>query len=69
MLLSRDRKLWLSVGVAVGVVRQIPLAVLTHTYFRGKSGNMIVWMSLIIGQPVAILMYYHDYYVLHSQQP
>jgi len=29
---------------------------------------MIVWMSLIIGQPFAILMYYHDYYVLHSQQ-
>jgi len=51
----------------VEFVVQIPLAVLTQKYFSGKSGNMIVWMSLIIGQPVAILMYYHDYYVLHSQ--
>jgi len=44
------------------------LAVLTHKYLSGKWGNMIVWMSLIIGQPAAMLMYYHDYYVLHSQQ-
>jgi len=42
--------------------------VLTHRYLSGKWGNMIVWMSLIIGQPAAMLMYYHDYYVLHSQQ-
>lgn len=26
---------------------------------------MAVWMSLMIGQPLAILMYYHDYYIIN----
>ena len=38
---------------------------LTPKYFSGKYGNMVVWMSLIIGQPIALLMYYHDYYILN----
>ncbi|PAA71768.1 hypothetical protein BOX15_Mlig000493g1, partial [Macrostomum lignano] len=33
----------------------------------GQLGNMAVWLSLIIGQPLAIIMYFHDYYVsLHQ---
>jgi len=38
-------------------------------FLDGKTGNMAVWMSLIIGQPIAILMYYHDYYVMHLTAP
>lgn len=30
---------------------------------RHQVGNMIVWMSLIVGQPIAILAYVHDYYI------
>ena len=29
------------------------------------AGNIIVWLSLIIGQPMAVLMYYHDFVVEH----
>jgi diacylglycerol O-acyltransferase-1 len=35
---------------------------------QGKGGNIIVWLSLILGQPVAILAYVHDYYVMHVLQ-
>ena len=38
-------------------------------FFRGNYGNAAVWLSLIIGQPVAVLMYVHDYYVLHHEAP
>ena len=45
----------------------MPLATFTQKIVGGgKYGNMVVWMSLIIGQPVAMLMYYHDYYVLNT---
>uniref|UniRef100_A0A7N8WYR6 O-acyltransferase n=1 Tax=Mastacembelus armatus TaxID=205130 RepID=A0A7N8WYR6_9TELE len=34
-----------------------------HTYTQ--TCKLSVWISLIIGQPVAVLMYVHDYYVIH----
>ena len=42
---------------------QVPLAILTAKYVKGQWGNVVVWGSLIIGQPIAILMYYVDYYL------
>lgn len=44
---------------------QVPLAMLTAKFCKGRHqvGNMIVWLSLILGQPIAILAYVHDYYV------
>ena len=30
-----------------------------------RAGNVVVWLSLIIGQPLAILMYYHDFVTEH----
>ncbi len=47
------------------MVSQMPLGFLTAKVVRGKYGNMVVWLSLILGQPLCILMYLHDYYVLH----
>ncbi|XP_065828156.1 diacylglycerol O-acyltransferase 1-like isoform X2 [Oscarella lobularis] len=44
---------------------QIPLAYLTPRFLRGIYGNGVVWLSLILGQPAAILMYCHDYYIMH----
>jgi diacylglycerol O-acyltransferase-1 len=35
-------------------------------FLHGNYGNMAVWVSLIIGQPIAILMYFHDYYIEHA---
>ncbi|ELU06560.1 hypothetical protein CAPTEDRAFT_185847 [Capitella teleta] len=45
------------------MLMQVPLAMFSAKYFSGQVGNIIMWLSLIIGQPVAIIMYYHDYYV------
>ncbi|XP_034150589.1 diacylglycerol O-acyltransferase 1a isoform X2 [Esox lucius] len=49
----------------MGMMAQIPLAWFVSRFLRGNYGNAAVWISLIIGQPVAVLMYFHDYYVLH----
>ncbi|TSK34780.1 Diacylglycerol O-acyltransferase 1 [Bagarius yarrelli] len=43
----------------------LPLAWFVSRYLRGNYGNAAVWLSLIIGQPIAVLMYVHDYYVIH----
>uniref|UniRef100_A0A8C0Y4R4 Diacylglycerol O-acyltransferase 1a n=1 Tax=Cyprinus carpio carpio TaxID=630221 RepID=A0A8C0Y4R4_CYPCA len=48
----------------LGMMAQIPLAYFVGRFLRGNYGNAAVWMSLIIGQPIAVLMYVHDYYVL-----
>ena len=32
---------------------------------KGQVGNIIVWCSIVLGQPVAILMYMHYYYWIH----
>ncbi|XP_036423425.1 diacylglycerol O-acyltransferase 1a [Colossoma macropomum] len=49
----------------MGMMAQVPLALFVARFLRGNYGNAAVWMSLIIGQPIAVLMYVHDYYVLH----
>jgi diacylglycerol O-acyltransferase 1 len=46
-----------------GMIMQLPFAFIVKKYFHGNYGNMAVWFSLIVGQPAAILMYMHDYYV------
>ncbi len=33
--------------------------------FGPRLGNILVWMSLILGQPLCIMMYYHDYVITH----
>ncbi|XP_042525307.1 diacylglycerol O-acyltransferase 1 [Dipodomys spectabilis] len=51
------------------MMAQVPLAWLVGNFFQGNYGNAAVWLTLIIGQPVAVLMYVHDYYVLHCEAP
>ncbi|CAG0882481.1 unnamed protein product [Cyprideis torosa] len=51
-----------------GMMSQIPLTYLTHYVHRrfgGRWGNMIVWTSLILGTPLCVMMYYHDYVIEH----
>lgn len=48
----------------MGMMAQLPLAWFVGNFLRGNYGNAAVWISLIIGQPFAVLMYVHDYYVL-----
>lgn len=47
---------------------QLPLAWFVARFLRGNYGNAAVWLSIIIGQPIAVLMYVHDYYVHHFQE-
>ncbi|KAM8826418.1 diacylglycerol O-acyltransferase 1-like [Synchiropus picturatus] len=53
----------------MGMMAQLPLAWFVGRFLRGNYGNAAVWLSLIMGQPFAVLMYVHDYYVLnHSPE-
>uniref|UniRef100_A0A8C4EFK3 O-acyltransferase n=1 Tax=Dicentrarchus labrax TaxID=13489 RepID=A0A8C4EFK3_DICLA len=52
----------------MGMMAQLPLAWFVGHFLRGNYGNAAVWISIIIGQPFAVLMYVHDYYVLHYRQ-
>jgi len=46
-----------------GMIMQIPFTMVVQKFLHGNYGNMAVWVSLIIGQPIAIMMYLHDYYI------
>ncbi|KAG5443347.1 Diacylglycerol O-acyltransferase 1 [Clonorchis sinensis] len=50
-----------------GMLSQMPYAQLVKRLFPngGAWGNVAVWMTLIIGQPLAMLFYFHDYYLVH----
>ncbi|XP_066846973.1 diacylglycerol O-acyltransferase 1 isoform X1 [Anser cygnoides] len=48
-------RLWAFMGMAA----QIPLAWFVSKFLRGNYGNAAVWMSLIIGQPIAVLIFLH----------
>lgn len=50
----------------MGMLLQVPIAYVTGKYIKGKWGNIVMWLSLILGQPVAILAYFHDYYITHA---
>lgn len=52
----------------MGMMGQIPLSKLSRFIekrYGPRWGNVIVWGSLIIGQPLCIMMYYHDYVITH----
>ncbi|KAI1885717.1 hypothetical protein AGOR_G00206690 [Albula goreensis] len=40
----------------MGMMAQLPLAWFVGRFLRGNYGNAAVWISLIIGQPIAVLM-------------
>jgi diacylglycerol O-acyltransferase-1 len=46
-----------------GMLFQVPFAIFVKRFLHGHYGNMALWVSLIIGQPLAIMMYIHDYYI------
>lgn len=41
----------------------IILSSMVSSKFGGRWGNIIVWASLILGQPLGILVYFYDYAV------
>ncbi|CAH1391891.1 unnamed protein product [Nezara viridula] len=60
----RTFKVW----AFLGMMSQLPLSHLCRSVEKNlgpRWGNMIVWASLILGQPLCIMMYYHDYVITH----
>lgn len=55
----------------MGMMGQIPLSYLSRymeKHYSPRWGNTMVWASLILGQPLCIMMYYHDYVVEHFNE-
>jgi len=51
-----------------GMMLQVPLVPISkfvEKKFGPRFSNTIVWLSLILGQPLCIMMYYHDYVITH----
>ncbi|KAI5742907.1 hypothetical protein M8J77_012493 [Diaphorina citri] len=60
----RTYKIW----AFMGMMGQIPLSMLSRHVekkYGPRWGNIIVWSSLILGQPLCIMMYYHDFVITH----
>ena len=50
----------------LGMLGQVPLIVLSkrvETKWGPRLGNLTVWASLIIGHPLALMIYYHDFVI------
>lgn len=55
----------------MGMMGQIPLSYLSRymeVNYGPRWGNIVVWASIILGQPLCIMMYYHDYVVTHFNE-
>ncbi|XP_065186431.1 diacylglycerol O-acyltransferase 1-like [Sycon ciliatum] len=51
----------------IGMALQIPTSLFcSHVLGGGNWGNVVMWLSLILGQPIAALMYVHDYLILQG---
>ncbi|CAH1105668.1 unnamed protein product [Psylliodes chrysocephalus] len=50
-----------------GMMAQIPLSYFSKVVEKAygqRFGNLVFWSSIILGQPLCIMMYYHDYIVV-----
>eukprot|EP00052_Salpingoeca_macrocollata_P010162 m.79482 g.79482 ORF g.79482 m.79482 type:complete len:442 (+) comp17422_c0_seq1:200-1525(+) len=46
----------------MAMIGQIPLAIFTEKYLKGSQyGNVVMWASLFLGQPAAIMLYVQAY--------
>lgn len=54
-------------GLGFGaMMMQIPLSIITRPLRNTPIGNFIVWGSLVLGQPLCVLVYYYDWSVRNS---
>ena len=62
-----NRLLWLFLFFLCSL--QVPLHLVVKYFLEGypNYSNIVVWLSIIVGQPLAILCYFHDYYVSSVQ--
>ncbi|XP_072451827.1 diacylglycerol O-acyltransferase 1-like [Chiloscyllium punctatum] len=55
-------RMWLFIEMML----QVPTAWFLSKYLRGFYGNAIVWVCIILGPPLVVHMYIHDYYVFQN---
>ncbi|XP_072373768.1 diacylglycerol O-acyltransferase 1-like [Scyliorhinus torazame] len=55
-------RFWLFMEMMV----QVPTAWFLSKFVRGFYGNAIVWVCIILGPPLVVYMYIHDYYMLQG---
>ncbi|XP_056630075.1 diacylglycerol O-acyltransferase 1 [Diorhabda carinulata] len=51
----------------MGMMAQVPLSHFSKAIEKAygpRFGNLVFWASIILGQPLCIMMYYHDYIVV-----
>uniref|UniRef100_A0A4W3H5G2 diacylglycerol O-acyltransferase n=1 Tax=Callorhinchus milii TaxID=7868 RepID=A0A4W3H5G2_CALMI len=58
----RMLRLWLFTGMML----QVLIAWVLSRYLKGLYGNAIVWLCIILGPPLGVLTYIHDYYVFEQ---
>ncbi|KPP77906.1 hypothetical protein Z043_102632 [Scleropages formosus] len=51
------------------MILELLVAVFLGHYFTGNYGNGLVWLCLLLGPPLAVMCYFHDYYMSHHGQP
>ncbi|XP_025959818.2 diacylglycerol O-acyltransferase 1-like [Dromaius novaehollandiae] len=52
----------------IAVLSQVPLSCLLKWLFGDGYGNVLMWISLLLGPPLMVLLYFHDYYILHYRK-
>merc|ERR1712142_317820 len=60
-------KVWGFLGMMIQAPL-LPVSRLVEKKLGPRMGNVLVWISLILGQPLAVMMYYYDYVVQHFGQ-
>ncbi|MBN3274229.1 DGAT1 acyltransferase, partial [Polyodon spathula] len=49
------------------IVLQAKMTLLLGRFFSGNYGNCLVWLCVLMGPPIAVLTYLHDYYMLNRE--
>ncbi|MBN3298204.1 DGAT1 acyltransferase, partial [Amia calva] len=50
------------------MILEIKVTFFLGHYFTGNYGNGMVWLCMLLGPPIAILTYFHDYYMMNRDQ-
>ncbi|KAK1163430.1 diacylglycerol O-acyltransferase 1-like [Acipenser oxyrinchus oxyrinchus] len=49
------------------IVLQAKMTLLLGRFSSGNYGNCLVWLCMLMGPPIAVLTYLHDYYMLNRE--
>ncbi|XP_078256668.1 diacylglycerol O-acyltransferase 1-like [Rhinoraja longicauda] len=50
------------------MILQVPTAWILNKYLRGLYGNAVVWICIILGPPLIVHMYIHDYCIYQERK-